>query len=215
MENKYLTVGIAGQLAAGKDCAADHLCDKLNLTGEHGHWIRKGFAHAVKKVFMDTFQVDWEFIEKWKRIQEPPPGFIKNVRESLIFIGDGFRKMQPNIWIELAFRDQRYNQIISDVRYTNETAHIRDKGGLSILMWRPGHENTLDNDSEQQLMPFVNMLKKMKPVPEGLLDLQEIPFDMFIINDGTVEDLYAKMDELVVPQVVKMMDSCMDECDAR
>jgi hypothetical protein len=207
----YMTIGLAGQLACGKDTAADYLCDKLNLTGENGHWIRKGFAHAVKKVFMDTFGVDWEFVEKWKRIQEPPPGFIKNVRESLIFIGDGFRKMQPNIWIELAFRDQRYNQIISDVRYVNETTTIRDQGGLSILMWRPGHENELQNDSEQQLMPFVNMLKKMKPVTEGVLDNPEIPFDMFIINDGSVEDLYAKIDELVMPQVVKMVENYRDQ----
>jgi len=199
---KYLTVGLAGQLGCGKDTAADYLCDKLNLTGECGHWIRKGFAHAVKKVFMDTFQVDWEFVEKWKRIPEPPPGFIKNVRESLIFIGDGFRQMQPTIWIDLAFRDLRYHQIISDVRYVNEVEKIKQEGGLSILMWRPGHENNLQNASEQQLMPFVNRLREMDPIPEGVLGRNiDVPFDIFIINDGTIEDLYAKVDEIVIPEI--------------
>lgn len=203
---KYLSIGLAGQLGCGKDTAADYLCDRLNLTGDYGHWIRKGFAHAVKKVFMDTFQVDWEFVEKWKRIPEPPPGFQKNIRDSLIFIGDGFRQIQPNIWIELAFRDLRYHQIISDVRYLNEVRKINSEAGLNILMWRPGHENNLQNDSEQQLMPFVNALRELDPIPEGLLDPElDIPFDMFIINNGTVEDLYAKMDELVLPAVAQMV----------
>jgi hypothetical protein len=203
---KYLTIGLAGQLGCGKDTAADYLCDRLNLTGEHGHWIRKGFAHAVKKVFMDTFQVDWEFVENWKRIREPPEGFSKNVRESLIFIGDGFRQIQPNIWIDIAFRDLRYHQIISDVRYLNEVNRIRAEGGLNILMWRPGHENDIKNDSEQQLMPFVNRLCELDPIPEGLLDPDlDMPFDMFIVNNGTVEDLYAKVDELIIPEVVRMM----------
>jgi len=205
---KYLTLGLAGQLFCGKDTAADYLCDKLNLTDHYGHWIRKGFAHAVKKVFMDTFNVDWEFVEKWKRIADPPPGFIKNVRESLIFIGDGFRQMQPNIWIELAFRDLRYHQIISDVRYVNEVKKIRQEGGLSILMWRPGFENDIKNDSEQQLMPFINTLRAMKPVPEGVLDCKlDIPFDIFLVNDGSIEDLYAKIDDIVIPEVAELVES--------
>jgi len=202
---KYLTVGFAGQLGCGKDTAADYLCDRLNLTGEYGHWIRKGFAHAVKKVFMDTFQVEWDFVEKWKRVSNPPDGFAKNIRDSLIFIGDGFRKIQNNIWIDLAFRDLRYNQVISDVRYINEVNKIHEEGGLNVLMWRPGHENDLPNDSEQQLMPFVNELRRMRPVPEGRINSDiGVPFDIFIINDGSIEDLYKKVDSIVLPEVIDL-----------
>jgi hypothetical protein len=196
------TVAFFSQFAGGKDTAANYMCGRLNDLG-YGHWARKGFAHAVKKVFMDTFQVDWEFIEKWKRISEAPPGFKKNIRECLIFIGDGFRQMQSDIWIELAFRDQEHNQIISDGRYINEANYIRKKGGLNILMWRPGFENDLPSGSEQQVMPFVNDLCNRKPIPEGRLDKSEdMPFDLFIINDGTIKDLCCKMDELVIPEII-------------
>lgn len=156
---------------------------------------------------MDTFNADWEFVEKWKRISDPPPGFKKNVRDCLIFIGDGFRQMQPKIWIDLAFRDMRYHQIISDVRYLNEVTRIHEEGGLNVLMWRPGHENDIQNDSEQQLMPFVNTLRAIKPIPEGVLDpALGIPFDIFLINDSTIEELYVKVNEIVLPEVARLVE---------
>lgn len=202
--DKYLTIGVAGQLGAGKDLVSDYLCDKLNFSGDYGHWVRKGFANAVKKVYMETFNVDWEFVEKWKRILKPPPGFEKSVRESLIFIGDGFRSIMPNIWIDIAFRDMKYHQIISDVRYVNEAGHIRSHGGLNLLMWRPGHENDIQNASEQEVVPFINELRsRKKDFDCVMLDEPNFPFDMFVVNDGDVSSLHDKLDTLVIPQLSK------------
>lgn len=203
----YLTIGIAGQLGSGKDTTADYLCERINFGGDHGHWIRKGFANAVKKVYMDTFNVDWEFVEKWKRIPTPPPGFEKTVRESLIFIGDGFRSIMPNIWIEIAFRDLKYHQIISDVRYINEASHIRKEGGFNILMWRPGHENDIQNASEQQVVPYIKKLSERKISHDCVLLMEnDMPFDMFIVNDGDVNKLHNKLDKLVIPELQKWVE---------
>lgn len=214
----YLTIGIAGQLGSGKDTAADYLCERLNFSGDYGHWIRKGFANAVKKVYMDTFGVDWDFIERWKRIPEPPPGFEKTVRESLIFIGDGFRSIKPDIWIEIAFRDLQYHQIISDVRYINEATYIREQYGLNILMWRPGHENDIQNASEQQVVPFINELRSRQSVPDCvMLNDPSFPFDMFVVNDGDVSALHDKIDTLVIPEInkwVEQANGCGIECGA-
>jgi hypothetical protein len=115
-----------------------------------------------------------------------------------MLIGDGFRKMKPNIWIENVFRNQKHNQIIADVRYINETNYIRNKNGISILLWRPNHENNINNASEQEFMPFINRLKKLNfdgPIPKEL----EIPFNIWLRNDGTKEDLYNKIDTIVIP----------------
>src|SRR5579871_5527666 len=118
-------IGIAGQLGSGKDTLADYLGKQLNEKTKET-WKRIGFAHALKKVYMETFNKSWEFIEEWKRRDEIPPGMNMNVRKSLQFIGDGFRDIQSDIWIEIAFRDQE-PKIISDVRYINEGTYLKKK----------------------------------------------------------------------------------------
>lgn len=198
------TIGIGGQCRSGKDELANYLVSRLNQRYElpNNLWVRNAFANAVKKIFEDTFGVDRDFVEKWKCTTEIPPGFDQPIRDSLIMIGDGFRKMKSKIWIELAFRNQEFDQIISDARYINETLHIRSQGGLSILMWRPGFENEIMNDSEQQFMKFVRKLIPLNfdgVIPEHL----EIPFDLWIRNDGNKDDLYAKVDNIVVPYIDK------------
>jgi hypothetical protein len=207
-------IGVAGQLAQGKDQLADYLAKRLNERQHNDHvklWNRIGFAHAVKKVFMDTFDVSWDFIEEWKRKSEPPPGFDLPIRQCLQFIGDGFRKMKSNIWIEVGLRTDK-NIIISDVRYMNEAKAIREKGGLTVLMWRKGWENEDPNPSESQIKPTVDWFVQSGMEGDVRVELPgETPcaagvsnpglFDFFFRNEGTIEDLYRKVDEILVPAI--------------
>lgn len=204
---KFRTIGIGGQAAAGKDTLANYLVESFNQANIHTadvdqQWVRNAFANAVKGVFEQTFQVDRDFIEHWKRIPHPPEGFLQPIRDCLITIGDGFRKMKANIWIELAFRNQEYHQIISDLRYINEAVYIRDFGGITILLWRPGHENDIPNASEQELMPYVRQLAKLGIEGEIPADLN-IPFDLFIVGESGVDKLYRKADDIVIPYLAK------------
>jgi hypothetical protein len=185
-------IGFGSQLAGGKDTSADYLAKMLG-----GNWKRNAFANPVKAIFQETFEVDREFVEKWKRNSECPPGFEKNVRDCLTTIGDGFRKMKGNVWLEKAMRNQD-DTIYSDLRYINETEAIRKSGGFTVLLYRPGFENTMDNDSEKQFLPFIDILKPLDfdgVIPKDL----QIPFDLWIRNDGTVKDLCDKIDRIVVP----------------
>jgi hypothetical protein len=79
------------------------------------------------------------------------------VRQALTFIGDGFRKIQPDIWIELAFRPENDpdSSIFTDVRYINEARKIKIMGGMTILVYREGHMNWDDNGSEAQIRPYI------------------------------------------------------------
>ena len=213
------TVAFGGQLACGKDTVADYLAKVLNREipnkpvpfqdAVSDIWERVALASAVKKVFMDTFHVDMEFIEKWKRIDEAPPGFLKPVRQCLQFIGDGFRGIQDQIWIDLAFREEK-NRIVSDMRYLNEIIKVKGIGGVTVLIWRPGFENNDPNGSEAQIRPLVDFFAELGC--EGLVNPAiraarcELPecadlIDVFLINEGTVEDLYTKVDNLIAPWV--------------
>jgi len=191
-------ISFGGQLINGKTICANRLRERLNeLTDEE--WNKNSFAAKVKQTYMDNFKVDAEFIEKWKRIEEAPPGFDMPVRESLMFIGDGFRNIRPNVWIDLAFEGREDNQVIDDVRYISEAVRIQEEKGISILMWRKGYENSIDNRSEKELFLFVEeCLLKDK---DGKIDEEHIPFDIFLRNDKGVKELYEKIDEMVVPYV--------------
>lgn len=203
-------IAVAAQLGNGKDVFSDYLAERLNAQRKTDFypamWVRSAFANAVKKVYMDSFGVDMDFIEKWKRVDEPPPGKIKNVRKSLQFIGDGFRQIQDDIWIEIALRDERHPLILSDSRYINEAKAVKAKGGLMVVLWRPGWENDDPNPSEAQILPIVQACVNTQQ--EGPIDAMLCPecpdlqfYDFFLKNDGSLEDLYQKIDDIVIPYV--------------
>lgn len=198
-------VAFAGQLASGKDVASDYICKKLNDNSTSGFWERSAFAAAVKQVYMDAFGVDKEFIEIWKRKDELPEGMIMNVRKSLQFIGDGFRQIKPSIWIEIAIRNESKQLVISDARYINEAKAIRAKGGINIIIYRDGYLNDDPNPSESQIKPLVQYcLANFKDGP--IVASEKSPFgleyyDFFLRNDGNINDLYKKIDEILIPFV--------------
>lgn len=225
----------SGQKQNGKDTIADYLLDYFKAwypktdAGEDEKWERGAFANAVKRIYCDTFNVDFDFIEDWKQKDEAPPGFDMSVRKSLQFIGDGFREIRGNIWIELAFRKQKVSTILSDGRYINELKMTNFLEGLNILVYRPGWLNDDKNGSEAQMRPLVEwfdstgmegcvwdqILVNDKPRDgwsvitgsQGNFHYREIPenamlVDIFIRNNGTIEDLYNKLHEFVLPYCI-------------
>jgi hypothetical protein len=243
-------IGVASQIANGKDVLCDYLVkalnkkydqitideyraaaktieqlyveSKLNSTTDQdiiahaaqyrknkNRWERSAFANAVKEVFETSFGVTREFTENWKRNPESPPGMLQSVRKSLQFIGDGFRQIKSDIWIEIALRDESKNKIFSDGRYINEAAAIKARGGIMIVLYRPGFLNDDPNSSEAQIRPIIEFCGKYLeegPIPSDLALKYgaEVPtgiqhYDYFIKNDGSIEDLYDKVDKKLVP----------------
>jgi hypothetical protein len=197
-------IGIFGQMKNGKDETANYLVKKLN----ENKWKRIGFADAVKKVFMDSFNISLEFIEEWKRKDEPPPGFDLNVRKSLQHIGDGFRKIKSDIWIDIALRNNDKDLVISDGRYINEGKVINKNSGFAVLLWRPEFENDDSNPSEAQIKPLIDWC--LETNQDGMLEFhsENFPediknFDFFLRNDGTIADLYSRIDNFLIPCLIK------------
>lgn len=188
-EKRFMKIiGVAGQFRNGKDVISDYLAEKLKFK-------RAAFASNVKKIFCDTFDVDLEFVEKWKTISSPPPGFDMPVRQALQFIGDGFRKIKNNIWVDLVFRYDPNEIVISDVRYVNELMEIKKNKGINILVHRPGHLNSDPNPSESQIKVFVEYFLSKRV--EGKISETDENFgliDYFIINDKDISNLYKKLD---------------------
>jgi hypothetical protein len=212
-------IGVASQAQHGKDTLADRLAERLNKDKTTDLWQRRAFASNVKRVFCETFGVDAAFVEEWKVKTDIPPGFDMPVRQALQFIGDGFRKIQGTIWLDLAFRDS-LPKIISDVRYINEFTRVKAEGGLNILIGRPDRLNDDPNGSEAQIRPYIDWCFRAFSPATKFVDLRDIDWkrirdnkssespppdiellDVFIRNDGTIEELYETVDTKLVPFV--------------
>jgi len=201
-----------GQLMAGKDTLCDYLAENINNVNSttSGKWERNAFANAVKDVFCQFFNVDRAFIEKWKRIPEAPPGMLMPVRQSLQFIGDGFRQIKPNIWIDIALRKNN-KQILSDGRYINEAKAVREKNGLNILIYREGYINDDPNPSEAQIRPVVEYCKNN--IKSGIINHKAIEnapeelqyFDVYLENSGNVTEFLDRSYAIVVASMFLKM----------
>jgi hypothetical protein len=204
-------IGLCGQLQNGKDTVGNRLLEKLG-----NHWKKAAFAYEVKKIYCDTFGVDADFVEKWKVINDNPPNFQMSVRKGLQFIGDGFRQIRSSIWLDLAFKDDS-PKIFFDERYLNEADRIKKEGGINILIVKPDRVNDDPNGSESQIKPYVQwllknfsdqkfvILKDIEPVSFGdfnIVDPQS-RFDIFIHNNGTINELYDTVDNKLVPYILE------------
>ena len=202
-------IAVAAQLANGKDEFCNHLAKVLN--DEKHEWERSAFADAVKNTFCQAFGVDRDFIEKWKRVSEAPPGFLLPIRQCLQFIGDGYRKIRDEIWIEIALRGDK-NKIISDSRYFNEAKAVCERKGLVFLMYRPGFVNDDPNPSESQIRPLVDFCRNN--ISEGAIDFKSLKekygnacpdglqyYHYWFVNDGTLSDLKHKTATKIAPFV--------------
>lgn len=193
-----MLICIAGQLASGKNALGDRLIQRLNERQRIGTWVPASFANAVKNIFQDAFNVDRNFIEKWKRIPEAPPGMLKPVRQALQFIGDGFRQIKSDIWIDIALRGED-NKTFCDARYINEAIASKERNGFNILLWRKNFMNSDPNPSEAQLLPLVKWCLETEQdgIIKGKGPYGIEYFDYFIRNDGTLDDLNIRVEKLL------------------
>lgn len=79
-----------------------------------------------------------------------------------------------NIWVDTAFaRAQGDKIVVTDVRFPNEAEGIRTRGGRVVRVERPGTGPRNQHPSETSLVDY--------------------EFDATILNDGTIEDLHARV----------------------
>lgn len=202
-----IVVNFCGQLANGKSVCANYLAGRMrSLLG--GEWPEVSFARPVKDIFCKAFGVDIDFVEKWKRIKDAPPGFNMNVRKSLQFIGDGFRAVQNHCWINMLISGIKNDCVCADGRYLNEAKAIKSINGTNVVIWRPGHENDDANKSESEIWQIVKYCIDTKQ--DGVIDKSSAPeeihhYDYFLINRD-IKSTYGKIDNDLIPFVMRKYD---------
>lgn len=96
-------------------------------------------------------------------------------------LGMAARKYNPRFWIEqltwpIKSRAHNLPQVFTDVRFQNEADYVRSIGGIIVRIVRPG---IISGNHESELKQ------------------SEIPADIEIVNDGTIEDLHNKIRAII------------------
>ena len=181
-----MIIGILGIKRSGKDTTSDYLVSNYDFN-------KFTLADPVKEIckILFDFNDDQLYGNKKDLLDEnwgTTPRKIFQYLGTDIFRND-IQKIIPdignNFWINLLIN--KYNKIIklnkniriviSDIRFQNEIDKIHELGGKIIKIIRPSIENEDIHESE-------------KPI----LDLRG---DFEIINNGTLNDLYNNVDQII------------------
>lgn len=169
-----MILGISGKAGSGKDTIANI------IKYSHPEYNIIHFADGIKSTVADLCGLNWYDVNTQTGKKE----FVSwldniTVRELLQKFGTAIRKeVHPDFWVRVTMQDIQGidNVIIPDVRFPNEKKAIEDKGGIVIRVERPNIEQ-MDHESETALDNY--------------------SFKYIIHNDGTLEDLSEKVEELI------------------
>jgi hypothetical protein len=176
-----MIIGLSYKMRVGKDTSADYLVKTYSFK-------KDSFAKSLKEgIGKGVFGFTDEQFESLKAVVDPFWGVTP--REVLQKAGTEFGRhvFGENIWIKTLERRIKStlasNIVISDCRYINEAEAIKAWGGIVVRIDRdlPGNKSTHISETE--------------------LDGWD-KFDVVINNNGTFEELYHKLDNLVFDYVL-------------
>ena len=192
-----MLVGVVGLIGSGKDTVAERLVREHNFK-------KDSFAKSLKDAVGSMFNWDREMLEgktdESRAWREKPDVFWskrfgKDVtpRWVLQYFGTEVMRqgMHDAIWIDSCMA--RYDgkpTVIADTRFENEIKIIREMGG-SILLVKRGQDPDWFTDYVEG-----NVVPKNVHLSEYAWAKSE--YDHLITNDGTLEDLHSKIDDLLV-----------------
>lgn len=162
-------VGVTGLARSGKDSFAKSFTS--------AGYYRLAFADPLKRIaaYLSREPTQLFFSDKGK--EEICPSFGKTRREVLQGLGVSVRDtLGPDAWVNFALAHwlemKQAPTVITDVRFDNEAAAIRDAGGMIVRIVRPGAG--LSGEQGQH--------SSEAGVSDDLVDVE-------ITNDGTLGEL--------------------------
>jgi hypothetical protein len=214
-----MIIGVCGFIGSGKDTIADY------LTNFHG-FRRESFANSLKDAVAQVFGWDRTMLEgrtkqarEWREQVDPWWAERLNMphltpRWVLQYWGtEVCRKgFHDNIWIaalENKLRNSKDDIVISDCRFPNEIKSIKDAGGIVIRVKRGPEPEWYDDAVSMNKGPERNTswaLGKGKIDKLGIHASETAwvgtDFDYVFENDSSIDDLCAKVKDLVLDHPV-------------
>jgi len=192
-----MLIGVVGLIGSGKGTVSDRLEQKHNFR-------KDSFAKSLKDAVSSMFNWDREMLEgktddsrAWREKPDVfwSKRFGKDVtpRWVLQYFGTEVMRqgMHDAIWIDSCIA--RYDgkpTVIADTRFENEIKTIREMGGTILLVKRGQDPEWFTDYVEGNVVP--------KNVHSSEYAWAKSEYDHLITNDGTLENLHSKIDNLIV-----------------
>lgn len=182
-----MLVGILGRKGAGKDTIADYLIENYDFE-------KLILAQPLKDACKVLFNFNDE--QLYGNLKETvDPNWGTSPRIVLQYLGtEVFRKdinkiipgIDGNFWVnlmaskykELRNKNSSIQVVVSDVRFKNEIDEIHKLNGIVIKVTRPALNNNDTHESEKSI--------------------DNLSGDFEIINEGSLEDLYNKINTIIL-----------------
>jgi hypothetical protein len=168
-----MIIGIHGRARSGKDTVANY------LVAAHG-FVRIAFADPLKAFCREVFGFTEAQLNGDERERPNEHGVVP--REALQKLGTEWgRALDPDVWVRIGMRRAKLvgrRVVITDVRFPNECVAIRQADGVLWSVYREG-------------------AGLAGAYAAHASESHEFPCDSIITNDGTIDDLFARVDELM------------------
>ena len=180
-----MILGLTGYSRVGKDTVADYLVDAYGFE-------KIAFATPLKRIVRDTnpilgadvrdpgrnirLQEALEYLTE-DQVKALYPEYVRLLKK---FGTEGIRTEEPEFWIKAARRqvtNESRNYVFTDVRFTNEAALV--KFAMGGTLWHIDRPGAGGDGHSSELFPGY---------------LQE---DHYIMNDGTLGELYLRIDDVM------------------
>ena len=209
-----MIIGVCGFIGSGKDTIADY------LTNFHG-FRRESFANSLKDAVAQVFGWDRTMLEgrtkqarEWREQVDPWWAERLNMpnltpRWVLQYWGTEVcrRSFHDDIWIaslENKLRNSTDDIVISDCRFPNEIKSIKDAGGIIVWVKRgelPEWYDWAVSVNKGEVQNFTWSTSKSRLEKAGIHASETAwvgtKFDHVFSNDGSIDDLFAKVKGLV------------------
>lgn len=172
-------IAILGAAGSGKTTIAKYI-ERVGWSKYRRRYHQIALADKVKDIQRELF-----------------PNLPGKPRHVLQHIGMSMREIDANVWINqvdryIANSDDSVRFVIPDIRLSNEYEHYKSLGWYMVRVVSP------DDDRINRMRERdgdVNM-DALNHITEHALD--DAICDATIYNDGTVDGLYAKVDEVMI-----------------
>ena len=213
-----MIIGVCGFIGSGKDTIADY------LTNFHG-FRRESFANTLKDAVAAVFGWDRVLLEgrtkqarEWREQRDEwwsnRLGMDITPRWVLQYWGTEVcrRGFHDDIWIaslENKLRNSTDDVVISDCRFPNEIKSIRDAGGIIVWVKRgalPQWYDWAESVNKGEIQNFTWATSKARLEQAGIHASETAwvgtDFDAILENDGSIDDLFEKVKNLVEGHLV-------------
>jgi hypothetical protein len=163
--SKPIIIAFTGVKGSGKNTASETFQEIFGSNNQAGLTVEFAFADPLKNIIHETFNIDNNHAEEIKRLNIKPFNGL-TLREVYQRLGESIKsRFGPDTWADFAIkRIQEFIDAIlpdviicTDLRYTNEEAHLRkfaDDNGYELYIIKMLNTNLVENDnhiSENQI----------------------------------------------------------------